>query len=345
MLPGLRILFAITLLSVSVLIFGLGAAAFLRSAHEDVANAPWRPIQTPATARVDLAPPTLAMLRVEPEPIAAAPPPKADAPPPAATTSAAMEIKLPSAPAPAAEASPPHVEPAETPAAAKMPEPPPASAEASAPPPAPQIAAPAAEPARDTAPSPVVVETKLAEPKAVEPKAAEARADDTKTMDTKAAESTEPRAAPTVVAALGPGKAEAQPAIVAEPAPAPPPASEAAASPAPIAVGTDTLKADDKAIEAAPAKVAALGDTDADQSEPLPSKDVKIPNPRIDPAVIEARRKQLLAQQQARARALKARRIAAARARAAAQAKAAAAANNPFGAPANTTTTNSTRTN
>jgi hypothetical protein len=350
MLPGLRILFAITLLSVSVLIFGLGAAAFLRSAHEDVANAPWRPIQTPATARVDLAPPTLAMLRVEPEPIAATPAPKADARPPAATTSAAMEIKLPSAPAPAAEASPPRAEPAETPAAAKMPEPPPASAEAGAPPPAPAMAAPAAEPARDTAPSPVVVETRLAEPETVEAKAAEARAveakaDDTRTMDTKAAESTEPRPAPTVVAALGPDQAEAQPAIVAEPAPAPPPASEAAASRAPIAVGTDTLKADDKAIDAAPAKVAALGDTGADQGEPLPSKDVKIPHPRIDPAVIEARRKQLLAQQQARARALKARRIAAARARAAQAKAAAAAANNPFGAPANTTTTNATRTN
>src|SRR5436190_12682181 len=67
MLPGLRILFAITLLSVSVVIFALGAAAFLRTAHEDVANAPWRPIETPVTARVDLAPTTLSMLRVDPE--------------------------------------------------------------------------------------------------------------------------------------------------------------------------------------------------------------------------------------------------------------------------------------
>ena len=165
-------------------------------------------------------------------------------------------------------------------------------------------------------------------------------------MDTKAAETTAPQPAPTVVAALSADKAEqAQPTIVAEPAPAAtaPPATEAAARPAPIAIGTDTLKADDKAIEAvAPAKVAALDETAADQSEPLPSKDVKIPNPRIDPAVIEARRKQILAQQQARARAVKARRIAAARARAAAQARAAAAAANPFGAPANSTTNNST---
>jgi hypothetical protein len=73
MLPGIRILFAIVLLSVSVLIFGLGAAAFLRSAHENIASAPiWRPIETPLTARVDIAQPTLAMLRVEPEPQPAA---------------------------------------------------------------------------------------------------------------------------------------------------------------------------------------------------------------------------------------------------------------------------------
>ena len=154
-----------------------------------------------------------------------------------------------------------------------------------------------------------------------------------------------PNLAPTVVAALSADKAEqAQPTIVAEPAPAAtaPPATEAAARPAPIAIGTDTLKAEDKAIEAvAPAKVACSGRDGADQGEPLPLKDVKIPNPRIDPAVIEARRKQILAQQQARARAVKARRIAAARARAAAQARAAAAAANPFGAPANSTTNNS----
>jgi hypothetical protein len=343
MLPGLRILFAITVLSVSVLIFALGAAAFLRSAHEDVANAPWRPIETPVTARVDLAPPTLAMLRVEPETVSATPAPRADAPLPAAAP-AAMDIRIPSPPAPAADASPPRAEPAETPAAAKSPEAPAAPAEASAPPPSAVIAA--TEPARD--PSPAVAQTKVAEPKVAEANTADTKATDTKATDTMAAATSEPQPVPTVIAALGPDKAEAaQPTIVAEPepaAPAPPPASEAAASAPPIAIGTDTLKADDKAIEAAaPAQVAALSETAADQSEPLPSKDVKIPNPRVDPAVIEARRKQLLAQQQqARARAIRARRIAAARARAAVQAKAAAAAANPFGAPANSTTNNST---
>src|SRR5215213_10245736 len=90
MLPGLRILFAISMLSVSVVIFGLGAAAFLRSAHEDVANAPWRPIETPMTARVDLAPTTLSMLRVEPEATIAVLTARADA---AATIAPPAETK------------------------------------------------------------------------------------------------------------------------------------------------------------------------------------------------------------------------------------------------------------
>lgn len=349
MLPGLRILFAITFLSVSVLIFALGAAAFLRSAHEDVANAPWRPIETPATARVDLAPPTLAMLRVEPETATATPAARADAlaPPPAS-----VETKTPASPAPTAEASPPRAEPAE-PAAVKSTEAPAAPTQASAPPP--QAIAAAAEPARDATVSPAVAEIKVPEAKVVETRATDAKAADVKAADsqaadTKAAETVEPQPAPTVVAALSSSKVEpAQPAITAEPASAtttPPATSPAVASPAaPIetVAGTDTLKAADKTIDAAPAsRVAALGEPDADQSEPLPSKDVKIPNPRVDPAVLEARRKQILAQEQARARALRARRIAAARARAAAQAKAAAAAANPFGAPANSTTNNST---
>ena len=64
MLPGLRILFAITLLSVSVVIFGLGAAAFLRSAHEDVANAPWRPIETHVWTQRKMNRLTAQMLRI-----------------------------------------------------------------------------------------------------------------------------------------------------------------------------------------------------------------------------------------------------------------------------------------
>lgn len=48
MLPGLRILFATTALAISVLIFGLGAAALLRAAHEEFASLPsWRLAQQP----------------------------------------------------------------------------------------------------------------------------------------------------------------------------------------------------------------------------------------------------------------------------------------------------------
>ena len=69
MLPGFRFLFAAILLSTSVLIFGLGAAALLRAAHEEVASAPARrapPEQVFTQQNEPVAPPTLALLRVEP---------------------------------------------------------------------------------------------------------------------------------------------------------------------------------------------------------------------------------------------------------------------------------------
>lgn len=77
MLPGFRFLFAAIMLSLSILIFGLGAAALLRAAHEEVASNPsWRatpettfaqqPEATrPDAARADAARPVLAMLRVD----------------------------------------------------------------------------------------------------------------------------------------------------------------------------------------------------------------------------------------------------------------------------------------
>ena len=68
MLPGFRFLFAAILLSTSVLIFGLGAAALLRAAHEEFASPPARrapPEQVFAQPERG-PPPTLALLRVEP---------------------------------------------------------------------------------------------------------------------------------------------------------------------------------------------------------------------------------------------------------------------------------------
>lgn len=82
MLPGIRFLLAAILLSMSILIFGLGAAALLRAAHEEVASVPTRRVMPePVYAQPAEAPaPTLAMLRIEP-----AVPEKAPDPPPAAT--------------------------------------------------------------------------------------------------------------------------------------------------------------------------------------------------------------------------------------------------------------------
>ena len=68
MLPGFRFLFTAIVLSMSVLIFGLGAAALLRTAHEEFANLPSRrATPEPMFARLnDGPPPTLALLRVDP---------------------------------------------------------------------------------------------------------------------------------------------------------------------------------------------------------------------------------------------------------------------------------------
>jgi hypothetical protein len=67
MLPGFRFLFAAIVLSTSMLIFGLGAAALLRAAHEEFASIPSRraPPETLFAQRSD-AGPVLAMLRAEP---------------------------------------------------------------------------------------------------------------------------------------------------------------------------------------------------------------------------------------------------------------------------------------
>ncbi len=65
MLPGIRLLFAAFILSGSVLIFGLGAAALLRSAHEEFIGTPsWRQAQQ-LNPSVDTSRPALSMLRIE----------------------------------------------------------------------------------------------------------------------------------------------------------------------------------------------------------------------------------------------------------------------------------------
>jgi hypothetical protein len=68
MLPGFRFLVAAIMLSMSILVFGLGAAALLRAAHEEVANKPsWRAApETVFAQQSEVTQPVLAMLRLEP---------------------------------------------------------------------------------------------------------------------------------------------------------------------------------------------------------------------------------------------------------------------------------------
>ncbi|HEY0235511.1 MAG TPA: hypothetical protein VGC86_10745 [Afipia sp.] len=80
MLPGFRFIVATLLLGTSVVIFGLGAAALLRATHEEFVSMPTlRALQQQVpTAFVEraipVAPPTLSLLRVEPQTEPAAPP-------------------------------------------------------------------------------------------------------------------------------------------------------------------------------------------------------------------------------------------------------------------------------
>jgi len=92
MLPGFRFLFAAMVLSISILVFGLGAAALLRAAHEEVASTPsWRPAPETIFAQQPDAPtPALAMLRAEPA--AAEPKPPDDIPAMAAAAEAAATV-------------------------------------------------------------------------------------------------------------------------------------------------------------------------------------------------------------------------------------------------------------
>jgi hypothetical protein len=90
MLPGFRFLFAAIVLSMSILVFGLGAAALLRSAHEEFASLPSRraPAEQVFTRQNEPAMPTLALLRFDP-------PALDNKPPENAPTAAASETVTP----------------------------------------------------------------------------------------------------------------------------------------------------------------------------------------------------------------------------------------------------------
>ena len=99
MLPGFRFLFTAIVLSMSILIFGLGAAALLRAAHEEFANLPSRraPPEPMFARQNDDQPPTLALLRIDP-PVAEKPVENVPAAvPEAATDVAAQAAQTPEA--------------------------------------------------------------------------------------------------------------------------------------------------------------------------------------------------------------------------------------------------------
>ena len=101
MLPGLRFLFAAIVLATSFLVFGLGAAALFRAAHEEFASIPARRAPPePQFAQQAETQPVLAMVRVEPS---ATDKVTADK---VATDSAAPATPAAAEPAAAAEASP-----------------------------------------------------------------------------------------------------------------------------------------------------------------------------------------------------------------------------------------------
>ena len=121
MLPGFRFLFAAILLSTSILVFGLGAAALLRASHEQYANNPsWLngPQEQRFAQASEPAPPVLAVLRAEPEVTAEPEPSLRDLVPTiglpqsepeqvaALTTNAEAEPQLAAPPAEAAAAEP-----------------------------------------------------------------------------------------------------------------------------------------------------------------------------------------------------------------------------------------------
>jgi hypothetical protein len=99
MLPGFRFLFTAIVLSMSLLVFGLGAAALLRTAHEEVASNPsWRAApETKFAQPSEAATPTLAMLRVDPP--AAEQKVSDHVPPVAAPTEPATIVSAPAEPA------------------------------------------------------------------------------------------------------------------------------------------------------------------------------------------------------------------------------------------------------
>jgi hypothetical protein len=78
MLPGFRSLFVAVVLAISMLIFGLGAAALLRATHEEFASLPLKPIPEVTFGSKEAEQPTLAVLQVDTPPAAEAATPESN---------------------------------------------------------------------------------------------------------------------------------------------------------------------------------------------------------------------------------------------------------------------------
>ncbi|NEU97744.1 hypothetical protein [Bradyrhizobium uaiense] len=166
MLPGLRFLLAAVVLATSLLVFGLGAAALFRAAHEEFANIPTRRAPPePQFAQQPEAPPVLAMVRVDP---AAADKVVTDTPVPAIP--AATEPAAPAEASPAAEPERLAAVKSDDPSPPALPRPEAQVVEAPAPAPSAEAAQPPlADPAPVSQPAPAAAETA---PAAAEPKVA-----------------------------------------------------------------------------------------------------------------------------------------------------------------------------
>ncbi len=307
MLPGFRFLFAAILLSMSVLVFGLGAAAVLRAAHEQFAESgSWRPApDTSAAQQGEMAAPVLAMLRVDQPPA-----PKADAAPvipPAevAPSEAAKTTAVDSQAAPQPETAKADTIAVANPDTAK-----------------PEVASDLPKP--DDQETPAVVAVAPAGPEAAHQDAParaqpaaipEAPAADTKTAPAEPAPT--PAPAPAAAAVSPPAPADAPAAVSttsgqAFPAAPEQPSAPAAADPATANPGT--------------ARIATRGGPPIVIEEPAPAKAVRA---GPDPNEVKKEKDKERAEERARRRRL----AAARRARQAREALQAQQAANPFAAP------------
>ena len=203
MLPGLRFLFAAIVLATSLLVFGLGAAALFRAAHEEFASIPARrALPEPQFAQQPEVPPVLAMVRVEPsatdKTVADSPAPSTPSEPAASVAAAPAEASPPAEPekvaavkADDAPPAPPKLEaqPVETPAPAQSAEvapqtpaadpspiaqPTPTAAEATPAPTEAKVAAVADPPATLSEPAPAAPAPAMAAPEPTPPPSPEA---------------------------------------------------------------------------------------------------------------------------------------------------------------------------